>query len=104
VKTALALAFVALGLAAAVAAPAAAQCVMCKTALTGSAEGRAMMRDFNHGILLMVFAPYFLMGAFVVAVFRERIVHRASRLRAAVRARLAGIPARFSVLAARAPR
>jgi hypothetical protein len=64
--------------------PAAAQCVMCKTALTGSAEGRAMIADFNHAILLMVFAPYLVMGAFLAAVFRERIMARAARFGAAV--------------------
>jgi len=41
----------------------------------------------NHGILLMVFAPYVIMGAFAVAVFRERIVHRASRLLSALASR-----------------
>ena len=82
-----ALALLAAALAAAAAGPAGAQCVMCKTALTGSAEGRAMMAHFNHGILLMVFAPYVIMGAFAVAVFRERIVHRASRLLSALASR-----------------
>lgn len=67
--------------------PALAQCVMCKTALTGSAEGRAMVAHFNHGILLMVFAPYFVMGAFAVAIFRERIVRRAGRLLSALATR-----------------
>jgi hypothetical protein len=98
VKRALAVALVALGLAAAVAAPAGAQCVMCKTALTGSAEGRAMTAHFNHGILLMVFAPYFIMAGFVVVVFREHLVRRAVRLGASVRARLEAVPARLSRL------
>ena len=97
-KRALAVAFVALGLAAAVAAPAGAQCVMCKTALTGSPEGRAMIAHFNHGILLMVFAPYLVMAGFVVVVFRERLVRHAARFGATVRARLEAIPARFARL------
>ena len=80
---------VVLGLAAAFAHPAAAQCVMCKTALTGSAEGRAMMARFNHGILLMVAAPYMVVGGFLLGVYRERIAHRAARLGATLRARLA---------------
>ena len=88
-RKALAVALSVLGLAAVAAHPAAAQCVMCKTALTGSAEGRAMTAHFNHGILLMVFAPYFVMGGFVVAIFRERIVRRAARFGATLRARLA---------------
>jgi len=77
----------ALALVGALCAPAAAQCVMCKTALTGSAEGRAMTAHFNHGILLMVFAPYFVMGAFAAAVFRGRIAQGAARVGALIRRR-----------------
>ena len=73
-----------LALLSALASPAAAQCVMCKTALTGSAEGRAMTAHFNHGILLMVFAPYFVMGAFAALVFRGRIAHEAARIGALI--------------------
>jgi len=98
VKKALAGTLAALGLLALLAAPAAAQCVMCKTALTGSPEGRAMTAHFNHGILLMVFAPYLVMGAFAVAVFHERIVRHAARFGVALRARLEAVPARLSRL------
>jgi hypothetical protein len=98
VKKAAAWTLLACGLLALLAAPAAAQCVMCKTALTGSAEGRAMTARFNHGILLMVFAPYFVMAGFVVVVFRERLVRGAARFGATVRARLEAVPARFARL------
>ena len=45
------------GLVAASGGSAAAQCAMCKTALTGSPEGRGMGAEFNHAILLMVARP-----------------------------------------------
>ena len=60
----------ALLLAAAVA-PAAAQCVMCKTALTDSPEGRAINQTFNRAILLMLVAPYALVGTLMATVFRR---------------------------------
>ena len=62
------------GLAALLAGPATAQCVMCKTALTSSPEGQAMGAQFNHAILLMLFAPYVVAAAFVGMVWRRRIV------------------------------
>ena len=65
---------VAIALLVAAAAPAAAQCVMCKTALTSSPEGQAMGAQFNHAILLMLFAPYVVAAAFVGMVWRRRIV------------------------------
>jgi hypothetical protein len=55
-------------------APAAAQCVMCKTALTSSPEGQAIGAQFNRAILLMLFAPYVVAAAFVGMVWRRRIV------------------------------
>jgi hypothetical protein len=64
----------------AAAAPAAAQCVMCKTALTSSPEGHAMGAQFNHAILLMLFAPYVVAAAFTVTIFRRRIAVALRRL------------------------
>jgi hypothetical protein len=98
VKKTVAGALAAAALLALVAAPAAAQCVMCKTALSGSPEGRAMTAHFNHGILLMVFAPYFVMAGFVAVVFRERLGREAARLGATVRARLQSVPGRLARL------
>jgi hypothetical protein len=66
-------------------APAAAQCVMCKTALTNSDEGRGISRQFNQAILLMLVAPYLLMGAAAGYLLRARI--RGWAARAAVRLR-----------------
>jgi len=58
-------------LAAAVAPLASAQCVMCKTALTDSPEGRAINQTFNRAILLMLVAPYALVGTLMATVFRR---------------------------------
>lgn len=67
-----------LGLALA-AAPARAQCSMCQTALTGSAEGRGIGAQFNRAILLMFVAPYLVFGCFVLAAFRREIGRRLLR-------------------------
>lgn len=53
--------------------PALAQCAMCKATLTGSAEGRAIAREFNRAILVMLFAPYVVVGGFLLTAFRGRI-------------------------------
>jgi hypothetical protein len=82
---ALALAVALLALAAS---PAAAQCAMCKTALAGSPEGRAIGAQFNQAILLMLAAPYLVMGGFVLAVRRGRLRGDARRLGARIRASL----------------
>jgi hypothetical protein len=67
------------------ASPAAAQCAMCKTALAGSPEGRAIGAQFNQAILLMLAAPYLVMGGFVLAVYRRRLRGDARRLGARIR-------------------
>lgn len=71
------------------AAPAAAQCAMCKTALSGSPEGRSIGAQFNQAILLMVAAPYLVMGGFVLGVYRGRLRQRARRWAERLRARSA---------------
>jgi hypothetical protein len=63
----------ALLLAACLAEPALAQCAMCKTALTSSAEGQRIAGDFNRAILLMLAAPYLVFGAIAGWLFRSRI-------------------------------
>lgn len=73
--------------------PASAQCAMCKTALTNSEEGRAMSVEFNHAILVMLAAPYILMGAAATYLFRNRIRAFAQRAAAVVR-----MPGRSAVL------
>ena len=61
------------------AAPVMAQCAMCQTALTGSAEGRGMSQEFNRAILVMLFAPYAVFTVVGTVLLRHRIraaVHR----------------------------
>jgi hypothetical protein len=71
----------ALGLLALPALPAAAQCAMCKAVLEGAVEGQRVVRGLNHGILLMMAAPYVLVGGFVAVAFRSRLVAALGRLR-----------------------
>jgi ABC-type phosphate transport system permease subunit len=63
----------------AMAEPLAAQCSMCKTLLEGSAEGRQVARGLNHGILLMLAAPYLIFGCFAAVLFRRRILGALTR-------------------------
>lgn len=62
------------------AAPAAAQCAMCKTALTSSPEGRRLSANLNNAILVMVFAPYLVAGTVAGVLFRRQITARIGRL------------------------
>jgi hypothetical protein len=59
--------------------PAAAQCVMCKAALTDSPEGRAINETFNRAILLMLVAPYALVGTLMATVFRKPLLRHLRR-------------------------
>jgi hypothetical protein len=83
------------------AAPAAfAQCVMCKAALTDSPEGRAINQTFNRAILLMLVAPYLIVGTLMGTVFRRplaaALVRRLGpgRVRRLLELRLLARPAR----------
>ncbi len=67
--------------------PALAQCAMCQTALTGSPEGRAMMGQFNHAILLMLAAPYAVFASLVLVIFRRTLRERAAALLARIGSR-----------------
>jgi hypothetical protein len=67
-------------LVAAGAAPAAAQCAMCKTALTSSPEGRALSGQMNAAILVMLFSPYLVAGTVAGVLFRRQITTRLARL------------------------
>ena len=53
--------------------PAFAQCAMCKTALTGSPEGRHMAGQLNLAILMMVFSPYVIAASVGGVLFRRQI-------------------------------
>ena len=70
------------------AAPASAQCAMCQTALTNSAEGRGLSQEFNRAILVMLCAPYAVFASVGLVLLRRRIRARleraASRLRRAL--------------------
>ena len=46
---------------------------MCRTAITNSAEGRSIGEQFNRAILLMIAAPYVVMGTVGAVVFRRPI-------------------------------
>ena len=52
------------------AAPAWAQCAMCRTALESSAEGKVLASSFAQGILLLLFLPYATFGTISYAVYR----------------------------------
>lgn len=64
--------------------PAAAQCAMCKTALTNSEEGRGISAQFNQAILVMLVAPYLLMAAGAGYLFRDRLRSLAARAAARI--------------------
>ena len=53
------------------AAPAAAQCAMCRRALE-SPEGRQMVAAFRSGILILLAAPFSLFGVITALVVRMR--------------------------------
>jgi hypothetical protein len=72
---------VALGLSAS---PVRAQCAMCQTALLNSSEGRGIGAEFNHAILVMLFAPYAVFGSIGLVLLRHRIA-------AALRRSLSGL-------------
>lgn len=49
-----------------------AQCAMCRTALTESAEGRQLAQGFNRGILFLLAAPYLVFGTLVGSIWVVR--------------------------------
>jgi len=55
------------------AAPARAQCAMCKATLESSEEGRRVSSELNRAILVMVAAPYLVFGTCASVLFRRRI-------------------------------
>ena len=46
------------------------QCAMCRTALESSTEGAAVAEGFRRGVLLLMAAPYTLLGTISYLVFR----------------------------------
>ena len=63
---------------------AAAQCAMCATALTGSEEGRAMSASFKRAILVMLAAPYMVVGTVALTFFRPQLRETLRRARGAL--------------------
>ena len=49
---------------------ASAQCAMCRTALESSPEGQALAGSFRQGILMLMGAPYLMLGAAGFAIYR----------------------------------
>jgi hypothetical protein len=49
-----------------------AQCAMCRTALTQSAEGERWSRGINAGILLLLATPFLIAGACLLVIFRDQ--------------------------------
>ena len=47
-----------------------AQCVMCATALASSPEGQALAGSFRYGIMILLVAPYIILGSIGYAIFR----------------------------------
>jgi hypothetical protein len=45
-------------------------CAMCRTALESSPEGRVLASSFAHGILMMMFLPYAIIGTAGFIVYR----------------------------------
>lgn len=52
--------------------PLEAQCSMCRTALEGSEQGRAMAVQLNRGILFLLGAPFTVVAGIGVAMLRSR--------------------------------
>jgi hypothetical protein len=49
-----------------------AQCAMCRTALTQSAEGERWSRGINAGIALLLAAPFAIAGVGLLVIYRDR--------------------------------
>jgi hypothetical protein len=45
-------------------------CAMCRTALESSPEGRVLASSFAHGILMMMFLPYAIVGTAGFVLYR----------------------------------
>jgi len=59
----------------------AAQCPMCRTALTQSAEGQRWARGINAGILLLLTAPFLIAGSAALVIYRPQVMAAVSRIR-----------------------
>jgi hypothetical protein len=62
----------------------AAQCQMCRTALTQSAEGQRWSRGINAGILLLLAAPFLIAGSALLAIYRAQVLRSLRTIRARI--------------------
>jgi hypothetical protein len=53
--------------------PALSQCSMCRAVVVQSPEGQRVAGELNKAILLMLVAPYLVMGGFTAWLFRTRL-------------------------------
>jgi hypothetical protein len=60
----------------------AAQCQMCRTALTQSPEGLRWSRGINAGIMLLLAAPFLIAGSVALVIYQRPIARALARLRA----------------------
>ena len=61
-----------------------AQCAMCRTALTQSAEGLRWSRGINAGIMLLLAAPFLIAGVILGVIFQSQLLLSLRRIRARV--------------------
>ncbi len=61
-----------------------AQCAMCRTALTQSAEGQRWSSGINAGIMLLLAAPFLIAGIILAVIFQAQILQWMRRTRARV--------------------
>jgi hypothetical protein len=65
-----------------------AQCPMCQTGLTQSAEGQRWARGINAGILLLLAAPFVIIGSCALVIYRPQVIGAAARIRARLERRV----------------
>lgn len=59
----------------------AAQCEMCRTALTQSVEGQRWSRGLNAGILLLVAAPFLIAASALLVIYQAQVRHSLRKIR-----------------------
>ena len=60
----------------------AAQCQMCRTALTQSPEGQRWSRGINAGIMLLLAAPFLIAGSGLLMIYHAQLLSSLRRIRA----------------------
>jgi hypothetical protein len=68
----------------------AAQCPMCRTGLTQSAEGQRWARGINDGILFLLAAPFLIAGSMALVIWRSQVAAVLSGARARLEKSLPG--------------